>query len=129
MDYGVKKVNISGNKVAVNFFDLSGSPNYQEIRNNFFSDAQVVLLVFDLENRESFNNVSKWENTMKSNGLNIKEAVIFLLGNKSDAKTKEVDASEAIAFAKKRGYEYFPTSASTGENINEVFDKAFEKAV
>lgn len=122
-------MNISGNKVAVNFFDLSGSPNYQEIRNNFFSDAQVVLLVFDLENRESFNNISKWENTMNSNGLNMKEAVIFLLGNKSDTKTKEVDASEVIAFAKKRGYEYFPTSASTGENINEVFEKAFEKAV
>jgi DnaJ family protein C protein 27 len=48
VDYGVKKVTISGNKIAVNFFDLSGSPNYQEIRNNFFVDAQVVLLVFDL---------------------------------------------------------------------------------
>jgi GTPase SAR1 family protein len=66
---------------------------------------------------------------MKSNGLNVKEAVIFLLGNKSDTKAKELDVSEVIAFAKKRGYEYFPTSASTGENINEVFEKAFEKAV
>jgi DnaJ family protein C protein 27 len=114
VDYGVKKVNISGNKVAVNFFDLSGSANYQEIRNNFLADSQVVLLVFDVENRESFNNISKWENTMKSNGLNMKEAVIFLLGNKSDSKAKEIDSAEAIAFAKKRGYEYFPTSASTG---------------
>lgn len=62
---------------------------------------------------------------MKNNGLNLKEAVIFLLGNKSDTKSKEIDASEAIAFAKKRSYEYFPTSASTGENINDVFEKAF----
>lgn len=53
----------------------------------------------------------------------------MLLGNKADVKSKEVDAAEAIALAKKRGYEYFPTSASTGENINEVFEKAFEKAV
>jgi len=51
---------------------------------------------------------------MKNNGLNAKDAVIFLLGNKSDSKNKEVDSAEAIAFAKKRGYEYFPTSASTG---------------
>ncbi len=29
VDYGVKKVNIGGNKVAVNFFDLSGSQAYQ----------------------------------------------------------------------------------------------------
>lgn len=58
---------------------------------------------------------------MKNNGLNMKEAVIILLGNKCDTKSKEVDSSEAIALAKKKGYEYFPTSASTGENVNEVF--------
>lgn len=29
VDYGVKKVNVSGRKVAVNFFDLSGSPDYE----------------------------------------------------------------------------------------------------
>jgi DnaJ family protein C protein 27 len=48
VDYGVKKVTVSTRKVAVNFFDLSGSPDYDEIRNPFFEDAQVVLLVFDL---------------------------------------------------------------------------------
>ncbi len=41
---------------------------------------------------------------MKNNGLNMKQAVILLLGNKCDTKLKEVDSSEAIAFAKKRGY-------------------------
>ena len=51
---------------------------------------------------------------MKNYGLNPKETVIILLGNKNDCKEKEVDSSEIIAFAKKRGYEYYPTSASTG---------------
>ncbi len=53
----------------------------------------------------------------------------MLVGNKCDGRTKEVDSSEAIAYAKKKGYEYFQVSASTGENINEVFEKAFTKAV
>lgn len=51
VDYGVKKVNISGKKVAVNFFDLSGASEYEDIRNPFFEDSQVILLVFDLDNR------------------------------------------------------------------------------
>lgn len=104
VDYGVKKVTISSRKVAVNFFDLSGSADYEEIRNPFFEDAQVVLLVFDLENRESFNNLSKWEATMKNCGVNMKEAVVMLVGNKCDGRTKEVDSAEAIAYAKKRGF-------------------------
>ena len=51
---------------------------------------------------------------MKSNGVDFKQSVVFLLGNKSDLKGKEVDASEAISYAKKRGFEYYQTSASTG---------------
>lgn len=51
---------------------------------------------------------------MKANGINSKDTVIFLLGNKNDSKQKEVDSSEVIALAKKKGYQYFPTSASTG---------------
>jgi GTPase SAR1 family protein len=66
---------------------------------------------------------------MKSSGINSKDSVIMLIGNKCDGRTKEVDPAEAIAYAKKKGYEYFQVSASTGENINEVFEKAFNKAV
>lgn len=84
----MKKINVNNKKVAVNFFDLSGSPDYEEIRNNFFSDAQVVLLVFDIDNKQSFQNLPRWENIMKSNGLDLKQTVVFLLGNKSDLKGK-----------------------------------------
>jgi DnaJ family protein C protein 27 len=45
---------IAGKKVAINFFDLSGDDDYKEIRNAFFKDAQGVLLVFDLDNKQSF---------------------------------------------------------------------------
>lgn len=104
VDYGVKKIKIGNHNVAINFFDLSGNPDYEEIRNSFFADSQVVLLTFDLENRQSFANLGKWENTMKSNGLDLKQAVVFLVGNKSDVNAREVEASEAIAYAKKRGF-------------------------
>lgn len=36
VDYGVKKVAINNKNIAVNFFDISGSPDYEEIRNPFF---------------------------------------------------------------------------------------------
>jgi GTPase SAR1 family protein len=66
---------------------------------------------------------------MKNYGVNSKDSVIMLVGNKCDGRTKEVDPAEVIAYAKKKGYEYFQVSASTGENINEVFEKAFNRAV
>lgn len=51
---------------------------------------------------------------MKNSGINSKDSVIMLVGNKCDGRTKEVDSADAIAYAKKKGYEYFQVSASTG---------------
>ena len=66
---------------------------------------------------------------MKNYGVNAKEAVVMLVGNKCDGRAKEIEPAEIAAYAKKRGYEYLPCSASTGENVNEIFEKAFNKAV
>ena len=41
---------------------------------------------------------------MKNNGVNLKDTVIMLVGNKNDSRAKEVEQTEAIAYAKKRGY-------------------------
>lgn len=51
----------------------------------------MILLIFDLENRESFNNLGKWESVMKNYGVNAKDSVIMLIGNKCDGRSKEVD--------------------------------------
>ena len=44
--------------------------------------------MFDLDSKESFTNIIKWERTMKDNGVDVKRAVIFLIGNKTDIKSK-----------------------------------------
>lgn len=45
-------------------------------------------MVFDLDNKESFLNLIKWEKILKENGIDSKKSVIFLVGNKSDLKSK-----------------------------------------
>lgn len=45
-------------------------------------------MVFDLENRESFTNLIKWERIMKENGLDFNRSVIFVVGNKADVRSK-----------------------------------------
>lgn len=57
---------------------------------------------------------------MQENGLDLKQAVVFLVGNKSDLKNKEVDSGDIFSYAKKKGYESFICSAAGGENVNEV---------
>ena len=40
--------------VSINFFDISGDDDYTNIRTKFYKNSQGVLLVFDLDNRDSF---------------------------------------------------------------------------
>lgn len=51
---------------------------------------------------------------MKEHGVDLKNSIVMLVGNKSDVKGKEVEQAEALSYAKKKGYEYFQASASTG---------------
>ena len=88
IDYGVKKIKVAGRQIAINFFDLSGDDCYEEIRNPFYRDSQVVLLVFDLDNAESLTSLYQWEDKMKEQGLCFKEAVVILVGNKADLNPK-----------------------------------------
>ena len=41
IDFGVKAVEIDGEEVRVNFWDLSGHPEFFEVRNEFYKDTQV----------------------------------------------------------------------------------------
>eukprot|EP01016_Furgasonia_blochmanni_P019728 TRINITY_DN2201_c0_g1_i3.p1 TRINITY_DN2201_c0_g1~~TRINITY_DN2201_c0_g1_i3.p1 ORF type:complete len:218 (+),score=37.35 TRINITY_DN2201_c0_g1_i3:65-718(+) len=120
VDYGVKKLQIKNRKVAINFFDLSGDEDYALIRKDFYRNSQGVLLVFDLDNRDSFLNLAKWEKEMTENGIDLKRVMVTLVGNKADLKSRQVENGEVLKFAKSRGYEYYEASAANDKNIKEV---------
>lgn len=42
IDYGVKPVTVNGESARINFWDLSGHPDFFEIRNEFYKDSQGV---------------------------------------------------------------------------------------
>ena len=129
IDYGVKKLTVKGRNIAINFFDLSGNDDYKGIRQEFYKDAQGVLMTYDIDNRDSYVSLPHWEEEMKKFGIEMGRVKVVLCGNKSDTKNREVTASEAQKWAKNRGYEYFETSANTGDKVNEAFETLFARVV
>ena len=95
IDYGVKKLKIKGQTIAINFFDMSGTEDYKLIRTEFYPDASGVLMVFDLDNRDSYNSLVHWEEEMKKNGIDVNRTKIIVCGNKSDSKGREVNSKDA----------------------------------
>lgn len=129
VDYGVKPVQVEGNDVRVNFWDLSGHPEFFEIRNEFYKDAQGCLLVYDCTNRESFDNCDTWMSEAAKFGASPTDMPIALCANKVDiAKKRSVTEEEGRSYASSRGLTYFEVSACSGQNVIEMFDFLFAQA-
>ncbi len=125
VDYGVKVVDTKSGSAAVHFFDLSGNDDFKLIRLDFFSNAQGCLMVFDVNDKESFRLLPQWEEEMRANGLDLSKLQTVVIGNKTDMGHREVPEAEAHKWARAHGYAYFDCSASSGSNVATAFDCLF----
>ena len=69
----------------VNFWDLSGQPEFVDVRNEFYKDAQGAILVYDVGNRRTFDALDSWMKEARKYGA--KNAVIALCANKVRSPT------------------------------------------
>ena len=82
-------------------------------------NADGVILVFDLTQKDTFEQMKQWLNDVNEICDDVK---IIILGNKSDLKDeRKVEEEIANNFAEKLNYKYFETSAKEGTNIENAF--------
>ena len=88
-------------------------------------NANFVLVVFDVTNKDSFLSLNHWINHCRSSG---NERINFIIvGNKNDLNTKrKVTEEEANSFAKNNGMKYYDISAFNKEEVKKIFNEAFD---
>ena len=128
VDYGVKPCDVEGSSVRVNFWDLSGHPEFFEIRNEFYKEAQGIVLVYDVSSRDSFDDLDDWILEATKFGVSINDIPVVLCANKVD-KRRMVTEDEGRQYASTKGMRYFETSAMSGANVSEMFQDLFTLAV
>jgi DnaJ homolog subfamily C member 27 len=131
VDYGVKPIKIGSlGEFRINFWDLSGRSEFFDVRNEFYKDTQGCLLVYDITNRESFEQCDAWLIEAAKYGANPKDMPITLCANKSDKKREiAVTAEEGRRWAVAHGVTFFETSAQSGANVPEMFDFLFREII
>ena len=128
VDFGVKPVQIYDYQVKVNFWDLSGHPEFFEVRNEFYKDTQGAMLVYDISNRKSFEALNMWLKEAAKFAGSTSGIVFVVCGNKSDKK-RVVPEAEGRQWADQHGFRFFETSAKSGENVGEMFEFLFTAVV
>ena len=109
--------------VKVQVWDTTGQERYRSITNAYYRGAEGILIVFDLTQKESFENIENWINEVTV--YTGKDVIMICLGNKSDLK-KGIDKNLIDDFQKKTGLEIINVSAKTGDGVEEAFKYIIE---
>ena len=125
-----KNVKIDNIYVKLILWDIAGQIKFEAMRRHFYKGSEALILIFDLTNRKTFENISNWFKDMRNYIISETELVGFILGNKEDLiDNRKVTTEEALKVANKLNLEYIETSALTGKNVEESFFKVAETLV
>jgi small GTP-binding protein len=109
-----------GENIKLQIWDTAGQERFRSVSKAYFRNAVGAVLVFDLTQKSSFDELNVWINDL--NSLCAPNAFIILVGNKSDLPDdRAVTETDAQETAKRYNLEYLETSAKTGDNISEAF--------
>ena len=121
VDIKVETVVIDDNNIVdLQIWDTCGQEIYRNLTKQYYNNTNGCLLIFDLGNRQSFEELDDWIDDIKDYAP--KDVLILLVGNKSDINKREVEFEEASKLAQKYSIDYIETSAKSGENIRLLFD-------
>ncbi|MFW9881898.1 MAG: GTP-binding protein [Candidatus Thorarchaeota archaeon] len=118
-----KEVKFAEMETSVRFviWDLAGQQQFQRIWPDYLTDSNAGIIVFDITDRKSFENVKKWYDLITRVGR--PTLVSILCGNKLDLKDKRViSPEEGKALARELGIFYMETSAKEDIHIDDVFE-------
>ena len=122
LDYSIKQEIIDDKSIQIKIWDTAGQERFKSLTQNYFRNAEGVILTFDVTSTESFGNLKYWISSFKENmeKKNIFIPVI-IIGNKIDlVDSREINKEDAEKFSKEKNYKYFETSAKTGEGVDEA---------
>lgn len=112
----------NGTKVNLCIWDLGGQERFESVRGSFYRGSQLIVYVYDLTNKESFDNLTNWlDEVNKSVPASTYDGIV--VGNKVDLDEYRVVALEnAREFAESQGFQYIEASAKDGTGTLELID-------
>ncbi len=72
---------------VVNLWDCAGKNEYSSLGEGYWSDADGAIVMFDVMNHESYDNLPKWMNRLRTH---VPDTQIVICGNKVDCKGRKV---------------------------------------
>ncbi|KAJ8638511.1 hypothetical protein MRB53_012778 [Persea americana] len=120
VDFKIRTVEQDGKTIKLQIWDTAGQERFRTITSSYYRGAHGIIIVYDVTDQESFNNVKQWLNEIdRYASENVNK---LLVGNKCDLTAdKVVSYDTAKAFADEIGIPFLETSAKNSTNVEQAF--------
>ena len=117
-------IKVDEKPIKLQIWDTCGQEVYRSLISSFYNNSSLAIVVYSIDNEESFNNLEFWLNELKTKGN--PDINLFLIGNKADLEdNRKVSKEAAQEFAENNKIKLFlETSAKTGFNAQNIFIEA-----
>uniref|UniRef100_A0A8C7M082 Ras-related protein Rab-1A n=1 Tax=Oncorhynchus mykiss TaxID=8022 RepID=A0A8C7M082_ONCMY len=120
VDFKIRTIELDGKTIKLQIWDTAGQERFRTITSSYYRGAHGIIVVYDVTDQESFNNVKQWlQEIDRYASENVNK---LLVGNKCDLTTKKVvDYTTAKEFADSLGIPFLETSAKSATNVEQAF--------
>lgn len=122
VDFKLKTVNVNNVNCKLQIWDTAGQERFRSITTAYYRSANAVILMYSLNDAESFNHIRQWKTQYDANAN--PNASIYLVGNDpAGAESKRVVSTEqGRTLASELGVQFYECSSRNNININEIFN-------
>ena len=122
IDFFSKNLFFEDKTIRLILWDTAGQERFRSLIPSYLKNADCIIIVFDITNKESFLSLNKWLTDAKNNAS--ENTIYVICGNKIDLKERRtVNENEINEYIEKNtGVIYMECSAKNGQGIKDLFN-------
>ena len=121
IDFFSKNLFLEDKTIRLILWDTAGQERFRSLIPSYLKNANCIIIVFDITNKDSFNSLNKWLSDAKNNAS--EDTIFVICGNKIDLKEKRsVSENEINEYINKNELIYKECSAKNGQGIKDLFN-------
>lgn len=120
IDFKIRTIDLDGKKIKLQIWDTAGQERFRTITTAYYRGAMGIMLVYDVTNEKSFENIGNWIRNIEMHASSDVEKMI--LGNKCDIQDRrQVTKERGEQLALENNIKFMETSAKSSYNVDEAF--------
>uniref|UniRef100_A0A8C6Q3E8 small monomeric GTPase n=1 Tax=Nothobranchius furzeri TaxID=105023 RepID=A0A8C6Q3E8_NOTFU len=120
IDFKIRTIELDGKKIKLQIWDTAGQERFRTITTAYYRGAMGIMLVYDITNEKSFENIKNWIRNIEEHASSDVEKMV--LGNKCDINDKrQVSKERGEKLGLEYGIKFMETSAKSNINVENFY--------